>query len=96
MSNTFICILPQASMSSMNFNAVYIEKGLLQVAKFRYAQEARFHFSYFIFFFLLPCIIFFFLPGIHDNNKWNDMCGEKDTEKNLSSRRELNPRPSVH
>ena len=54
MSNTFICILPQASLSSMNFNAVYIEKGLLQVAKFRYAQEARFHFSYFIFFFLSP------------------------------------------
>ena len=45
MSNTFFCILPQASLSSMNFNAVYIDKGLLQVAKFRYGQEARFHFS---------------------------------------------------
>ena len=69
MSNTFICILPQASLSSMNFNAVYIEKGLLQVAKFRYAQEARFLFSYFIFCFLLHALSSSFLPGIHDNNK---------------------------
>ena len=57
-------------------------------------QDSTFHILSFSFF--SHALSSSFLPGIHDNNKRNDMCGEKDTEKNLSSRRELNPRPSVH
>ena len=74
----------------MNFNAVYIEKGLLQVAKFRYAQEARFLFSYFIFCFLLHAYLLLFCLGF--TTIINEMiCVERRTQKKSEFQKGIEP-----